>query len=860
MKKDISFQDRFKEIRRILKNRFGEDKVIVQPGTVSDFNIKVVTDEFLGMPFNERREMIFNLMEKNILENEDTFFELFTDDENEMFGIDLKDFEPENLPFWSESIARHYNENKVKSVNKYIDEIELPFITTFYSIKGGVGRTTAMAYTAHLLADKGFTVVALDFDLEAPGLPSILGVEDEIREKRGILEYLNQVESEEERNLKSHLIKVDPKKELYLFPAGKPGKRFVQLLDNLNIKQYYRFNANPLQILFDEIKMEINPHVILVDARTGMTTANAPLLFEVSDMAVIFFYPNNQTRILLEILINGIMAGKTRRTVTGKKGEMIKGFTPETRFVLSPVPASDIKDQQIEIKGKEFLEDLFVKPYSEQVKMEIPIFNFDDFYLPVNYDEKVVYSDVYNEKLEDTYKDIVPWIENYLIRDTSIHFDKQAKDELLESIEIEAVKAEYIKNDINEVFVKPDDFNKLTDPKTVLVRGGVGSGKTMLFRYYYHNWKELGKSCAVAYSPEMKAVRTLLNQEGFRIISKLIDDGQKSWEIFWLLLIYKTLENQKILGHNKAKNIKYNQEDFIKDFKENFDLFEIENKIIQKDRGIKKPLTLLFDGLDSLFGDCENSLLVREKALRGLFNIIKGLDGKLYKLFFKVFLRQDLWDLLKYEDKNFFFRKESVISWDRDNYIKVLLKQLFLFDKFKMFIKKELMMEPSFPEEIATEHIKSIVEILCGKYIRGIKPSSTLDWIMDKTGDGNDDHSPLNLLILFREAIKLEQESKKKNYNSLLSSDTMQKALKTTSKIAWKNIRKEYNKELKTFFNLVDESKIPVNTVGIKMSEIILTLEEIDIAESSGIIEKVMKKNGIFLPALYYVGIAAPNK
>jgi cellulose biosynthesis protein BcsQ len=43
-------------------------------------------------------------------------------------------------------------------------------IFTFYSYKGGVGRSMAMAGVAHLFARRGLKVLAIDFDLEAPGL------------------------------------------------------------------------------------------------------------------------------------------------------------------------------------------------------------------------------------------------------------------------------------------------------------------------------------------------------------------------------------------------------------------------------------------------------------------------------------------------------------------------------------------------------------------------------------------------------------------------------------------------------------------------------------------------------------------
>jgi hypothetical protein len=43
-------------------------------------------------------------------------------------------------------------------------------IVTFYSYKGGVGRSMALANIAILLARRGLSVLAVDWDLEAPGL------------------------------------------------------------------------------------------------------------------------------------------------------------------------------------------------------------------------------------------------------------------------------------------------------------------------------------------------------------------------------------------------------------------------------------------------------------------------------------------------------------------------------------------------------------------------------------------------------------------------------------------------------------------------------------------------------------------
>src|SRR5262249_55882663 len=54
-----------------------------------------------------------------------------------------------------------------------VDETPLHEVITFYSYKGGTGRTMALANVACLLAKRlptGQRVLAIDWDLEAPGL------------------------------------------------------------------------------------------------------------------------------------------------------------------------------------------------------------------------------------------------------------------------------------------------------------------------------------------------------------------------------------------------------------------------------------------------------------------------------------------------------------------------------------------------------------------------------------------------------------------------------------------------------------------------------------------------------------------
>lgn len=99
----------------------------------------------------------------------------------DLFDSNLRD-ENVGLPEWIEHQAFR---GFVRLVERRIvgqdwlqpprDPIEgVPPITVFASHKGGVGRSTALAVSAAALSERGFSVLVVDLDLEAPGLGEML--------------------------------------------------------------------------------------------------------------------------------------------------------------------------------------------------------------------------------------------------------------------------------------------------------------------------------------------------------------------------------------------------------------------------------------------------------------------------------------------------------------------------------------------------------------------------------------------------------------------------------------------------------------------------------------------------------------
>ena len=69
-------------------------------------------------------------------------------------------------------------------------------IVTFYSYKGGTGRTMALANVAWILAANGYRVLAADWDLESPGLHRFLYpfLEQVVKDAAGVIDLVRDYE------------------------------------------------------------------------------------------------------------------------------------------------------------------------------------------------------------------------------------------------------------------------------------------------------------------------------------------------------------------------------------------------------------------------------------------------------------------------------------------------------------------------------------------------------------------------------------------------------------------------------------------------------------------------------------------
>lgn len=162
-------------------------------------------------------------------------------------------------------------------------------VVSFYSFKGGTGRTTSLANTSYAMAEMGVDVGCIDLDLAAPGLHMIFPeIARAHSNTRTIHDYILK---DQERGSRSN-INIDK----YTIDVGrKIGKRreYDKTEGDLFLlpgKVKEPVDGNPSTMVdktIEIIEMFIESHdldYLLLDARSGLSTNMVPLVQKSSQL------------------------------------------------------------------------------------------------------------------------------------------------------------------------------------------------------------------------------------------------------------------------------------------------------------------------------------------------------------------------------------------------------------------------------------------------------------------------------------------------------------------------------------------------------------------------------------------------
>ena len=227
------------------------------------------------------------------------------------------------------------------------------YITTFYSFKGGVGRTMALVNAAVTLALRGRRVLVVDFDVEAPGLDTfdVLRTREEVP---GVIDFVARyLESGQSPDVADYIGECpaigEEGGQLWIMPSGR-NDSYAANFNQVDWAELY--DRQEGYLLFEDLKEQwsqlLRPDYVLIDSRTGHTDTCGICTRQLPDSVVVLFFPNEQNlRGLTEVVEDIRSEAKEPRSKT-----------IELHFVMSNVPDLDDEDRILESKIDAFQNQL----------------------------------------------------------------------------------------------------------------------------------------------------------------------------------------------------------------------------------------------------------------------------------------------------------------------------------------------------------------------------------------------------------------------------------------------------------------------------------------------------------------------
>lgn len=201
---------------------------------------------------------------------------------------------------------------------------------TFYSYKGGVGRTLMLSNFAEYLAYYGKKVVIVDFDLEAPGTHLKFGLQPDAIGKNGLVDFINvaikDINSIDTIDQYLHSIPSKPGKEYYenikILPAGSaPSEEYANEYSKISwYNLYYDFKSKKnisgfrIFLLLQGLIENLDPPIdyLLIDSRTGITDIGGTAITVLPDTLVCLFNNNTENIYGLQTVITSAKNTKLR--------------------------------------------------------------------------------------------------------------------------------------------------------------------------------------------------------------------------------------------------------------------------------------------------------------------------------------------------------------------------------------------------------------------------------------------------------------------------------------------------------------------------------------------------------------------
>lgn len=543
-----------------------------------------------------------------------------------------------------------------------VDEYRSPCpVVSFYSYKGGMGRSTTIATCATYLASHyQKRIVIIDCDFEAPGFSSFFLESPAFpKHNQGIVEYILDKDLDDKVQIEQYLWEVSGRFSdngaIYIMPAGNLNDE--DLIDNTfgTHKDHYleglarldfasnEYIVTQFRNLISEIHLQLNPDYIFIDSRTGFSDVFGLAAIKLSSFIVGFFgnsvqnlpglyffidlirKVNSSNPNFIGLLVNSFSRPKLfQRDFTNIIEEYINKTTYELNSDLGPMNLYKFFFSSNAILERVGTSEEDIDEFIGIIKDKSIGTNYIDLFEKIkDYSDNVV--SVINSTPEiaknelclgdNTQISSIRLNENKLITTKKKIFSTlldQWPDMYAENIDydIEYKEHRYFYRQCMQDLFNFDRF---------LILGNKGTGKSYIYQSLKHDGivnelkKRANKSSldSVFYHLVDKTTKFMLQTSEFEAFS--IEKPDLFFKRFWIVYSWSAImniQNERQLGYQTDLDylpIKTNDTELIRKYFELINdtnkIIEIEKDLIQLDEFLKaksKYLMVIYDNLDEM--------------------------------------------------------------------------------------------------------------------------------------------------------------------------------------------------------------------------------------------------------------------
>lgn len=684
-------------------------------------------------------------------------------------------------------------------------------VASFWGVKGGVGRTTALAHVAALLGRRSAKVLALDLDLDSPGLVASLA-EPEPDGTRPRFEDLVRLAADPEvadADLRREIEKaLRPAKERgiraeVLGPAYADASFVHSLLGTLSPTALYR---GPTLRRLVRLAIEATAaDIVLLDARSGYCDESAMAVLDLCDEVVIFSSPAPSVFASLSPAIEAL-----------ERCRLATGLPRLCHFVAGMLPAGAEAQARV-------LSELPAVVYAARASLE-RVLEIGPEQMPpdvspvrIFYSARIVENDgMLLAGASDGYQELA---ERLLPLPSPASTTKPGwMAEVIKEAHIPVPQAEDEEDPdkLYELYTSTPQLRQFVRQDTCLVLGAKGTGKSFLRRMCLEQLDLLTRRSGVQALGDIRFVdgfsKPHLGRQSQPPITQelLIALGQKgsNWSHVWsALALGRALralfgkDAQKLSlflddrPQTEGKSLRTQVEQLVAAGT----AAEVQSAVMKL---IKKPLVLddfwpaldgfcerqgkrlvlLFDDLDLLLGESKGAITQRLDLLRGLFDRMQASWLSHRWLGAKVFLREDLFGQLGLEEAAKYKSRNVTLQWEAVDMWRLAIRAWATGSaRYKSWLADQRINLDHLDEE-PLEAWKPALDAIWGDRMgEGDSQTRTTSWVENRLHDGRGRMFPRALLWLLDQGVKEHRRRPKGEAKTLLDPVSLRAALPTVS-------------------------------------------------------------------------------